>query len=119
MNSVPHEHTKNLIELLPFLGLTIGLGLLGAGLSLFLRWKLKFALREEVQGILGVSVSFVAMLFSFFLGFTIVDLWQAYDHAERLVSDEANEVRTMYRLAKGVEGGGPLRDDLIAYARMW
>src|ERR1022692_1321620 len=81
-----------------FIVATVGSGLLGALLMAWLRRRFKFSDEDTIQETLGVSVSFVTLLFSFFLGFAIVNLWQAYEFADRLVLDEANEIRTLHDL---------------------
>src|ERR1039457_73495 len=81
-----------------FIVATVGSGLLGALLMAWLRRRFKFSDEDTIQETLGVSVSFVTLLFSFFLGFAIVNLWQAYEFADRLVRGGATEIRTLYSL---------------------
>ncbi len=106
------------IELAAFVGTVVGSGVLGGLLMAWLRKRFTLTPEETVQETLGVSVSFVTLLFSFFLGFTIVNLWQSYDYANHLIQDEANELRTLFRLAGAVDGGGPIRAAVLSYTRL-
>lgn len=105
-------------ELAVFLTETAAGGLLGAGIMCALRTRFKFSPDGGGHESLGGSVSFVTLLFSFFLGFTIVNLWQAYDAAGHLVDNETNEIRTLYRLADASEGGEPLKATIGRYVRL-
>ena len=99
------------LEIARFLAKCIGCGLGGALLCLWLRRLIPGGLKEGAQAVAGIAVSFVAVLFSFFLGFTIVNLWQTYDAADHVVHSEVNELRSLYRLTgKDHEMGAVIMD---------
>ena len=104
-------------QLLTFVAFCFAGAALGAAIIAWLRWRSGFSMREGFQGVLGITVSFVAVLFSFFLGFTVVNLWQAFDHADRLVQEEVNEIRTVYRLSEAVDDSSRMKQAVAAYAR--
>jgi hypothetical protein len=101
-----------------FVGVVVGSGVLGGLVMAWLRTRFTLSPEDTAQETLGVSVSFVTLLFSFFLGFTIVNLWQAYDYADHLIQEEANELRTLFRLAGVVDGGAALRAAVVNYTHL-
>lgn len=82
-----------------------------------LRRRLRFTLDERSAGAVGTAVSFVASLFAFVLGLTIVNLWSRYNDADRLVDQEATRVGMMYDLVSALPSAAKLRQSLIRYVR--
>lgn len=86
-------------------GISASVSVVGALLMRELRGTLGLAQDEESTATIGAFVSFVATLFTFVLGFTIVNLWTFFNDANRLVLHEATSLRTVYRLAQTMPGG--------------
>ncbi len=69
------------------------------------------------QTLLGIAIGFVATIFSFLLGFVIVNLWEGYSEAERNTFIEATELRTIYRVAEGLTHGEKLQNIVKDYTQ--
>lgn len=81
------------------------------------RRRVRCELDERSASAVGTVVSFVASLFAFVLGLTVVNLWSRYNEADHLVDQEATRVGMMYDLVAGLPRADKLRQALVTYAK--
>ena len=89
-----------MLEYLKYLAICAVLAALIMSVLTILRRAFPHKLGEQTQQVAGYVAAFVATIYAFILGFSIMVLWQMHDTAESTVSKEVNDLRTMYRLAK-------------------
>ena len=89
--------------------------LLAGGLLFALRKFSPHPLREDQQQVLIGPLSFFFAVYAFFLGFSLVILWQGFNTMQDSVSREANSLIVSHRLCQGMEGSGEFRKALEAY----
>ncbi|QLA14874.1 hypothetical protein [Desulfolutivibrio sulfoxidireducens] len=68
------------------------------------------------RNLLATNFGFFSTLYTFFLGFAVVVLWQSYNHASTLVAAEAENILVEYRISSEIEEAGPFRQALLDYA---
>lgn len=107
---------QNLQEVLLCLGVSFSVGAAAAWAMGWARHRFDLVFSEGCTTVIAAFVAFVATLFSFLLGFTIVNLWSNFSDAERLAEREATLIRTLYRLSRGVVGGEKLAALLHQYS---
>jgi hypothetical protein len=74
-------------------------------------------LKESQQAVLIGPLSYFFAIYAFFLGFSVITLWQNYNDAEASASQEANSLVDLFRLSRGVSGSDAFRDTVTAYVR--
>jgi hypothetical protein len=109
-----------IIELAKCLLFSLGVSLVATWLMKLLRRRVRHGMQEGTQSLVGNFVSFTATLFAFVLAFVIADLWSVYNEAEKVVRQETNGLRTVFRVSAKLHSGerlqGLVRDYVHAVA---
>ncbi len=106
-----------MLEYLKYLAICAVLAALIMSVLTILRRAFPHKLGEQTQQVAGYVAAFVATIYAFILGFSIMVLWQMHDTAESTVSKEVNDLRTMYRLAKASPDPEKLSGEIIEYLK--
>jgi hypothetical protein len=106
-----------MLEYLKYLAICAILTAIIMSILTILRRSFPHKLGEQTQQVVGYVATFVATIYAFILGFSIVVLWQMHDTAESTASKEVNELRTMYRLAKTSPQSEKLSEAIIEYLK--
>jgi hypothetical protein len=85
------------------------------GILYLLRKRFPTSLTEQQQNTVLGPFSFVITLYAFLLGFTVVNLWQTFDQADRTAAKEAETVGVLYLLTDSFPGSQAARQTLIHY----
>ena len=94
-----------------------GFSLLSAviGVLYFLRKRFPTSLTEQQQNTVLGPFSFMITLYAFLLGFTVVNLWQTFDQADRTTAKEAETAGVLYLLTDSFPDSQSARQTLIHY----
>ncbi|MBA4416780.1 MAG: hypothetical protein C0392_02545, partial [Syntrophus sp. (in: bacteria)] len=106
-----------MLEYLKYLAICAILTVFIMSILIVLRKAFPHKLGEPTQQVAGYMAAFVATIYAFILGFSIMVLWQMHDTAESTASKEVNELRTMYRLAKTSPHPEKLSGKIIEYLK--
>ena len=69
----------------------------------------------DQRNLFATNFGFFATLYTFFLGFAVVSLWQNYNNADSAITDESDLLVVEYRLSLAVPNARGLRDALLEY----
>lgn len=93
--------------------------LLGVGLAvvalLVVRGKFRCSMDMGQRNIFATNYSFFTTLYTFFLGFAVISLWQNYNAADAAITNEADSLVVQYRLAESFPGAVAFRKSLVRY----
>ena len=67
------------------------------------------------QTLISTNFGFFSTLYTFFLGFAVVSLWQSYNNADAFVTNEAQLLLAEYRLSESVPNSIGFRKALLDY----
>jgi len=85
------------------------------GVLYLLRKRFPTSLTEQQQNTVLGPFSFMITLYAFLLGFTVVNLWQTFDQADRTTVKEAETAGVLYLLTDSFSGSQSARQTLIHY----
>ncbi|WP_428563104.1 MAG: hypothetical protein ACP59X_23145 [Solidesulfovibrio sp. DCME] len=91
-----------------------GVGLALAVLRLFRRRRASGMSIAE-RTLFATNYGYFTTLYTFFLGFAVVSLWQDYNRADEAITNESDLLVVEYRLSLSVPGARPLRLALLDY----
>jgi hypothetical protein len=85
------------------------------GVLYLLRKRFPTSLTGQQQNTVLGPFSFVITLYAFLLGFTVVNLWQTFDQADRTAAKEAETAGVLYLLTDSFPGSQTASQTLIHY----
>jgi hypothetical protein len=80
-----------------------------------LRRRVACALSLEQRNLFGTNFGFFTTLYTFFLGFAVVSLWQTYNGADSAITDETDLLVVEYRLSQALPDSQGFRRALLRY----
>jgi len=98
-----------MIEFVKCLSFSLGTAFVATWLMKLLRHHFRHGMEEGTQSLVGNFVGFVATLFAFVLAFSIANLWGVYNEAEKIARQEADGLRTVFRVSVQLDSGEKLR----------
>lgn len=69
----------------------------------------------EQRNLFATNFGFFTTLYTFFLGFAVVSLWQNYNAADTAITDETDLLVVEYRLSQSLPGSEVFRRSLLRY----
>jgi hypothetical protein len=97
----------------------LGIVIAGVAAAFFLlrllRRRIACSLSLEQRNLFGTNFGFFTTLYTFFLGFAVVSLWQTYNGADSAITDETDLLVVEYRLSQALPGTDAFRQSLLRY----
>lgn len=82
---------------------------------LVIRGRFRCTMSMEQRNLFATNYGFFSALYTFFLGFAVMTLWQDYNKAAMAITNEADALVVQYRLSLSFEKTEPYRRSLIRY----
>ena len=100
---------------LRYLGIVIA-GVAAACLLLTIaRRRCVCAMSLDQRNLFATNFGFFTTLYTFFLGFAVVSLWQNYNAADTAITDETDLLTVEFRLSQSLPGTEAFRRSLLRY----
>ncbi|MYL84305.1 DUF4239 domain-containing protein [Desulfovibrio aerotolerans] len=100
---------------LRYLGIVIA-GVAAACLLLtIVRRRCSCAMDMQQRNLFATNFCFFTTLYTFFLGFAVVSLWQNYNAADAAITNESDLLVVEYRLSQSLPGTEAFRQSLLRY----
>ena len=100
---------------LRYLGIVIA-GVATACLLLtIVRRRYNCAMDMQQRNIFATNFCFFTTLYTFFLGFAVVSLWQNYNAADAAITNESDLLVVEYRLSLSLPGTDAFRESMLRY----
>lgn len=100
---------------LRYLGIVVA-GVAAACLLLtIVRRRCVCSMSIEQRNLFATNFGFFTTLYTFFLGFAVVSLWQNYNAADTAITDETDLLVVEYRLSQALPGMEAFRQSLLRY----
>ena len=80
-----------------------------------IRRRAACSLSLEQRNLFGTNFGYFTTLYTFFLGFAVVSLWQTYNGADSAITNETDLLVVEYRLSLSLPGTQSLRQSLLRY----
>lgn len=81
-----------------------------------LRRKRPHGMNMDQRNLIATNYGFFTTLYTFFLGFAVVTLWQSYNGADDNVTAEADMIMAEYQMSQGLPDSQAFRQALLDYA---
>lgn len=81
----------------------------------FFRRRLGNGMSIAQRTLFATNFGFFTTLYTFFLGFAVISLWQDYNRADAAITNESDLLVVEYRLSLSVPGSTALRRSLLDY----
>lgn len=88
---------------------------LAVGGMLVVRGKVRCSMSLAQRNLFSTNYCFFSTLYTFFLGFAVISLWQDYNRAAATVTDEADLLVVEYRLSLALDDADAFRQSLVRY----
>lgn len=92
--------------------LVVGLAVIGL---IAVRGKVRCSMSLTQRNLFSTNYGFFSTLYTFFLGFAVISLWQDYNRAAATITDEADLLVVEYRLSLALADGDAFRQSLVRY----
>ncbi|MHC1791043.1 bestrophin-like domain [Solidesulfovibrio sp.] len=100
---------------LRYLGIVIAAVAAGILLLTIVRRRCDCAMTLEQRNLFATNFGFFTTLYTFFLGFAVVSLWQTYNGADSAITNETDLLVMEYRLSQSLPGTEAFRQSLLRY----
>ncbi len=91
--------------------------LLAAGAVMLVRRKFDPAKLRENNEFTGFAWTFVGLVYGVYLAFMVIVVWENFDNADTIATNEATHLSSLWRDAHMIPGGDVLQKQLMLYAR--